>query len=162
DLSPAGRQPLRSADGRFCLVFDGAIYNYPELARDLRSHGVRLRGTGDGEALLAAFALYGKDVLRQLRGMYAFAVWDAGERELLCARDPFGQKPLHYVVSKRHNQLRFSSERIGLALPGEAADLDPDALRRYLSFQYVPAPATMTPPVRALPPGHFLTARPGA
>jgi asparagine synthase (glutamine-hydrolysing) len=162
DLSPGGRQPLRSADGRFCMVFDGAIYNYPELAQDLDARGVQLRGTGDGEALLAAFALYGKDVLRQVRGMYAFAVWDAAERELFCARDPFGQKPFYYMVAKSHNQLRFSSERIGLTLPGETADLDPDALRRYLSFQYVPAPGTMTPPVRALPPGHFLTARPGA
>ncbi|HEX6452573.1 MAG TPA: asparagine synthase (glutamine-hydrolyzing) [Trebonia sp.] len=162
DLSPGGRQPLRSADGRFSMVFDGAIYNYPELARELRSRGVSLRGGSDAEVLLAAFALEGKDVLRQVRGMYAFAVWDARDRELFCARDPFGQKPFYYMVADGGRQLRFSSERIGLAPPGEAPDLDPDALRRYLSFQYVPAPATMTPPVRALPPGHFLTARPGA
>src|SRR5262249_4878081 len=152
DLSPAGRQPLRSADGRFCMVFDGAIYNYPELARDLHSRGVALRGTSDAEALLAAFALDGKDGLRQGRGMYAVAVWGARGGELVGARHPFGQKPLYYSVAEGGSQLRFSSERIGLTLPGEATDIDPDALRRSLSFQYAPAPATMTPPVRALPP----------
>jgi asparagine synthase (glutamine-hydrolysing) len=162
DPSPGGRQPLRSADGRFWLVFDGALYNYPELARELRSRGVSLRGSGDAEVLLAAYALDGKDVLRQLRGMYAFAIWDAREAELFCARDPFGQKPFYYAVAGGGRQLRFSSERIGLALTGEPPDLDPDALRRYLSFQYVPAPTTMTPPARSLPPGHFMMARPGA
>jgi asparagine synthase (glutamine-hydrolysing) len=162
DPSPGGRQPMRSADGRFWMVFDGAIYNYPELAGELRSRGVSVSGASDAEVLLAAYALDGKDVLRQLRGMYAFAIWDARNGELFCARDPFGQKPFFYTVTDGGQQLRFSSERIGLTLPGEASDLDPDALRRYLSFQYVPAPATMTPPVRALPPGHFLLARPGA
>ena len=162
DPSPGGRQPLRSPDGRFHMVFDGAICNYPELADGLRSRGVSLRGAGDGEVLLAAYALDGKDVLRQLRGSYAFAVWDARERELFCARDPFGQKPFYYMVAEGGRQLRFSSERIGLTLPGQPPVLDPDALRRYLSFEYVPAPATMTPPARALPPGHFLLARPGA
>ena len=161
DLSDGGRQPLRSADGRYTMVFDGTICNYPELARDLRSRGVSLRGASDGEVLLEAYALDGKDMLRQLRGGYAFAIWDARERELFCARDPFGQKPLYYMVAGGGRSLRFSSERMGLTPPGEASDLDPDALRRYLSFQYVPPPATMTPPARALPPGHFLLARPG-
>jgi asparagine synthase (glutamine-hydrolysing) len=153
---------MRTADGRFWMVFDGTIYNYPELAEELRSRGASVRGASDAEVLLAAYALDGKDVLRQLRGMYAFAIWDARNGELFCARDPFGQKPFFYMVDDGGRQLRFSSERIGLTLPGEASDLDPDALRRYFSFQYVPAPATMTPPVRTLPPGHFLLARPGA
>ncbi|MBO0803759.1 MAG: asparagine synthase (glutamine-hydrolyzing), partial [Nocardiopsaceae bacterium] len=161
DPSPGGRQPLRSADGRFVMVFDGVICNYPELARELRAKGISVRGASDAEVLLAAYALRGKDVLRMLRGMYAFAIWDAREAELFCARDPFGQKPLYYAVTE--GQLRFSSERIGLTAPGDASsNLDPDALRRYLSFQYVPAPLTMTPPARFLPPGHFLVARPGS
>src|SRR5215469_4156352 len=107
DPSPVGRQPLRSADGRFWMVFDGALYNYRELARELRSRGAALRGTSDAEVLLAAYVLDGKDVLRQLRGMYAFAIWDARDRELFCARDPFGQKPFFYMVADGGRQLRF-------------------------------------------------------
>jgi asparagine synthase (glutamine-hydrolysing) len=162
DLSAGGHQPVRSADGRFTMVFDGEIYNYEDLADQLRSHRVQVRGTSDAEVLIEAFAAEGKDVLRQLRGMYAFAIWDARERELVCARDPFGLKPFHYMMAAGGRQLRFASERKALIPAGEVRDLDPDSLRRYLSFQYVPFPATLTPPVRSLPPGHFLVARPGS
>jgi asparagine synthase (glutamine-hydrolysing) len=161
DASAAGHQPMRSADGRFWMVFDGEIYNYPELARRLRARGITLRGGSDSEVLLEAYAAEGKDALRRLRGMYAFAVWDTHTNELFCARDPFGLKPLCYTLAESGRQLRFASERKALTGPGEVTVIDPDALRRYLSFQYVPAPATMTPPVRQLPPGHFLTAKPG-
>jgi asparagine synthase (glutamine-hydrolysing) len=157
-----GPQPMRSADGRYSMVYDGVLYNRGSLAEQARAAGVRLRGDSDAEILLALYALEGKDVLRRLRGMYAFAVWDAGERELFCARDPFGLKPLYYALADSGRQLRFASERKALAPPGEAPSVDPDALRRYLSFQYVPAPATMTPGVRAVPSGHFLIVRPGA
>ncbi len=113
------------------------------------------------------YAWLGKNVVRQLRGMYAFAIWDRRARELFCARDPFGIKPFFYALTPRDRrtgagpQLVFASERKALAGAGEVAAIDPDALRRYLSFQYVPAPATMAPPARALPPGHVLVARPG-
>ncbi|HXC80746.1 MAG TPA: asparagine synthase (glutamine-hydrolyzing) [Trebonia sp.] len=161
DPSAAGHQPMRSADGRFWMVFDGEIYNYPELAQRLRGRGVTLRGGSDSEVLLEAYAAEGKDALRRLRGTYAFAVWDTHTNELFCARDPFGLKSLYYTLAESGRQLRFASERKALTGPGEVSVIDPDALRRYLSFQYVPAPATMTPPVRQLPPGHFLTAKPG-
>jgi asparagine synthase (glutamine-hydrolysing) len=159
----AERQPVQSADGRFVLVLDGEIYNNGELSARLRSRGVPLR-TGSGtEVLVESYALLGRDVVRQLRGMYAFAVWDRRKRELFCARDQFGIKPFFYALtSGAHGpQLRFASERKALLAAGELGQLDPDALRRYLSFQYVPAPATMTPPARALPPGHVLIAKPG-
>src|ERR1700734_865368 len=119
------------------------------------------------EVLLEMYAWLGKDLLRQLRGMYAFAIWDRRARELFCARDPFGIKPFFYALTagghrpRSGPQLRFASERKALAGPGEVTAIDPDALRRYLSFQYVPAPATMVPPARSLPPGHVLIARPG-
>ena len=284
DLSAAGHQPMRSADGRFWMVFNGEIYNYVELGAELRDQGVVLRSTGDAEVLLEAYALVGKDVVHRLRGMYAFAIWDTWTRELFCARDPFGIKPFYYCIDRgpgpapsglagpgnqagrggqapagfqagppgggppeaapappparggrhaapaasepdfgdqassnggepdwftpaarparrpgRHAaggaggpgvmhdkgtagdlsaaaaparataeppgtvdlRLRFSSERKALAEPGELAALDPGALRRYLAFQYVPAPDTMTPPIRVLPPGHAMIARPG-
>src|SRR6185437_1230602 len=149
--SAAGRQPMRSADGRFLIVYDGAIYNYGELAQRLRSRGVTLRGRSDTELLLETYAAEGREALRRLRGMFAFAIWDGQTGELFCARDPFGIKPLYYTLAEGGRQLRFASERKALVGPGEVSVIDPDALRRYLSFQYVPAPATMTPPVRSLP-----------
>jgi asparagine synthase (glutamine-hydrolysing) len=152
---------MRSADGRFWMVYNGEIYNYAELAQRLQARGVKLRGGSDSEVLLETYAGEGKDALRRLRGMYAFAIWDTRNGELFCARDPFGMKPLYYTLAEGGRQLRFASERKALVGPGEVSVIDPDALRRYLSFQYVPAPATMTPPVRSLPPGHFMTARPG-
>jgi asparagine synthase (glutamine-hydrolysing) len=161
DPSAAGHQPMRSSDGRFWMVYNGEIYNQGELAQRLRARGVQLRGKSDSEVLLEMFAAEGKDALRRLRGMYAFAIWDTRNQELFCARDPFGIKPLYYTLAEGGNQLRFASERKALLGAGEVAVIDPDALRRYLSFQYVPSPATMTPPVRSLPPGHFMVARLG-
>jgi asparagine synthase (glutamine-hydrolysing) len=161
DPSAAGHQPMMSSDGRFWMVYNGEIYNHRELAQRLRARGVQLRGRSDSEVLLEMFAAEGKDALRRLRGMYAFAIWDTRNRELFCARDPFGIKPLYYTLAEGGNQLRFASERKALLDAGEVSVIDPDALRRYLSFQYVPPPATMTPPVRSLPPGHFMVARLG-
>ena len=103
--------------------------------------------------LLETYAAEGRDALRRLRGMFAFAIWDARTGELFCARDPFGIKPLYYTLAEGGRQFRFASERKALLGPGEVPVIDPDALRRYLSFQYVPAPSTMTPPVVCLPPG---------
>ena len=170
DTSAAGRQPMQSADGRFVMVFDGEIYNYVELAQRLGTRGVRLRSRSAAEVLLEMYAWLGRDVVRQLRGMYAFAIWDRRTRELFCARDPFGIKPFFYALTtggqrqsgaRSGPQLRFASERKALADAGEVTAIDPDALRRYLSFQYVPAPATLVPPTRSLPPGHVLIAKPG-
>jgi asparagine synthase (glutamine-hydrolysing) len=166
DTTAGGRQPIHSGDGRFVMVFDGEIYNYVELARRLADREVRLRTRSPAEVLLEMYAWLGKDVVRQLRGMYAFAIWDRRNRELFCARDPFGIKPFFYALTGGHQsrtapQLRFASERKALADAGEVTAIDPDALRRYLSFQYVPAPATLVPPARSLPPGHVLIARPG-
>jgi asparagine synthase (glutamine-hydrolysing) len=287
DLSQAGHQPMRSADGRYWMIFNGEIYNYLELGAELRNQGVALRSSGDSEVLLETYARIGKDVVHRLRGMYAFAIWDTWTRELFCARDPFGIKPFYYCIDPepratgrrgRHaaeptspevpgelpgeppdgrpaverpwgenpwapgpprsgepenwfapvpppsvtgkhaarpgggsgpssppgslpgpaglpspdqwgpdvdpvgwgqpetgpaaawpgagpevpgRLLRFASERKALADPGELRALDPDELRRYLSFQYVPPPGTLTPPIQVLPPGHAMTAKPG-
>src|SRR5215831_6308021 len=100
DLSLAGHQPMRSADGRYWILFNGEIYNYVELAAELREQGVVLRSTGDAEVLLETYARAGKDVVHRLRGMYAFAIWDTWTRELFCARDPFGIKPFYYRIDR--------------------------------------------------------------
>jgi asparagine synthase (glutamine-hydrolysing) len=167
DPSAGGHQPVYSADGRYVMVFDGEIYNYLELAQRLAGRGIELRTRSGAEVLIEMYAWLGKDVVRQLRGMYAFAIWDRRTRELFCARDPFGIKPFFYALTaggqrpRSGPQLRFASERKALAGSGEVSAIDLDALRRYLSFQYVPAPATLVPPARSLPPGHVLIARPG-
>ena len=328
DLSPGGHQPMRSADGRFWMVYNGEIYNYLELGQELRQQGVALRSSSDSEVLLEMYARVGKDVVHRLRGMFAFAIWDTWTRELFCARDQFGIKPFYYTIDPdpaptpardwaggaaadqagwlggvtdqpgwpggpgqqagvawwpgrqqpgwpggpaeqpsgpgqqpgwpggpaghqgpdggpvqgsawdappsggrhaggaaarptaasgpanrgggRHaagrsqpsggpagpaaglpgngapgggpgapgggfagdgrdvagftgagRLLRFASERKCLASPGELSRLDGDALRRYLAFQYVPPPEALTPPIRVLPPGHAIIARPG-
>jgi asparagine synthase (glutamine-hydrolysing) len=161
DPTEGAQQPVCSANGRFWMVYNGEIYNHLELAASLRARGIDLRTGSDAEALLEAYALLGRDVVRKLRGMYAFAIWDTWKRQLFCARDPFGLKPFYYARDDRGGLLRFASERKALAVPGAPAPLDPDALSRYLAFQYVPAPRTIAGRVRVLPPGHTLTARPG-
>lgn len=164
DLSAGGHQPMRSADGRYCMVFNGEIYNYVELGNQLREEGVSLRTSSDSEVLLEAYARYGKNVVHQLRGMFAFAIWDTVSRELFCARDPLGIKPFCYVIDQEPGHpglLRFASERKALADAGELRSLDRGALRRYLCFQYVPPPQTLSLPFLVLPPGHAMTARPG-
>jgi asparagine synthase (glutamine-hydrolysing) len=315
DLSPGGHQPMRSADGRYWMVYNGEIYNYLELGQELRQQGVALRSSSDSEVLLEMYARVGKDVVHRLRGMFAFAIWDTWTRELFCARDQFGIKPFYYTLDQPRQQdwyggagetpgwpggpveqpgwsggpveqpgwsggaaqqpgwpgggpvpestwdappssgrhaggpaarpaaasgppgrggrggrhaagrsqpadepapgaggpgaggpgaggpgaggpgaggpgasvadaagaaagigangseagqftgtgrlLRFASERKCLASPGELSRLDGEALRRYLAFQYVPPPEALTPPIRVLPPGHAMIARPG-
>src|SRR5216684_7461822 len=122
DLSPGGHQPMQSADGRFWMVFNGEIYNYLELAQELREEGVPLRTSSDSEVLLETYARVGKDVVHRLRGMFAFAIWDTVSRELFCARDPFGIKPFFYVIDEEQGHpwmVRFASERKALAEAGE-------------------------------------------
>src|SRR5690348_5644814 len=111
ELSAAGRQPMWSADGRYVIVYNGEIYNHAELAHRLQARGVRLRGKSDTEVLLETYAAEGREALRRLRGMFAFAIWDGKNGELFCARDPFGVKPLYYALADGGRRFRFASER---------------------------------------------------
>src|SRR6516225_8810139 len=119
DLSQAGHQPMRSADGRFWMVFNGEIYNYVELGAELQEQGITLRSTGDAEVLLETYALVGKDVVHRLRGMYAFAIWDTWTKELFCARDPFGIKPFYYCIDQVPGTVAPGQDANGAA-PAEA------------------------------------------
>ena len=156
DLSPAGRQPMQSADGRYWMVFDGEIYNYVELGQRLHARGVRLRSRSAAEVLLEIYAWLGKDVVRQLRGMYAFAIWDRRTRELFCARDPFGIKPFYYALTtggqpaqvRAPAQVRLRAQ--GAGRPGRAD--------RHRPGRAAPVPGL---PVRARA-GHPDPAGPGA
>jgi len=156
DLSPSGRQPMASADGRWVVAYNGEIYNYRDVAAELGALGVRFRGSSDTEVLVEAIARFGVDAaLRRMAGMFAFAAWDRGERRLFLARDRLGIKPLYYGWWR--GALLFGSELKALdAVPGFAPDVDRDALASYLRHRYIPAPHTVWKQVRKLPPGHLV------
>ncbi|WP_033260685.1 asparagine synthase (glutamine-hydrolyzing) [Amycolatopsis vancoresmycina] len=155
DPSPAGHQPMASADGRYRIVFNGEIYNAPALARELVDAGVTLDSACDTEVLLELFAAHGPACLDRLRGMFAFAVWDTRDRTLFAARDPFGIKP--FLYHRDGSLLRFASEKKAFSRPGAHGPVDTAAVRRYLTLQFVPGPETLSPAIRVLPPGHHLT-----
>ncbi|MCC6416246.1 MAG: asparagine synthase (glutamine-hydrolyzing) [Opitutaceae bacterium] len=155
-----GHQPMRTADGRFTLVFNGAIYNFRELRRELEPLGHAFRTECDTEVLLAAFAQWREACLPRLRGMFAFAVWDAVERTLFAARDAFGIKPFYYARHPRGGVV-FASELRALFASGEIErEIDPAAVGQFLAWFTVPAPRTMFSGVSNLPPGHCLRCDP--
>ncbi len=148
-----GHQPMVTPDGRYRIVFNGAIYNFAALKAELAGRGYSFRTQCDTEVLLAAFAAWGKGCLPRLRGMFAFAVWDRTEQSLFLARDPFGIKPL-YFHEKPQDGLVFASEINALLASGECpADPDPVAVADYLSWFAVPAPRTLYRGIRSLRPG---------
>jgi asparagine synthase (glutamine-hydrolysing) len=169
DTSPAGHQPMVSADGRYVISLNGEIYNYRELREELRSRGHRFRSETDTEVLLAAFAEWGTDCLQRLNGMFAFALWDDKEQALTLARDRVGIKPLYYAVpesatkaSETSTTFVFASEVKAILASGALpARLNPEGLHQFLTFLWVPDPNTLFAGVRTVPPGHFLTFRNG-
>jgi asparagine synthase (glutamine-hydrolysing) len=146
----SGDQPLANENGRIHVVQNGEIYNYRELRAELGAAGHRFSSHGDTEVIAHLYEQHGLDFATRLRGMFAVAIWDAGERRLVLARDRFGIKPLYY----RHErgELRFASEL--RALP--RGEIDLDALEAYLAFNFVPAPFSIFQGTRKLPPGHLL------
>jgi asparagine synthase (glutamine-hydrolysing) len=152
-----GHQPMNTPDARFTIVFNGAIYNHRELRAGLEAEGVVFRTHCDTEVLLAAYARHGADCLPRLRGMFAFAVWDARERSLFAARDPLGIKPLYYARLPDQG-LAFASELNALHAVGLVPrEIDPAAVGEYLAWFSVPAPRTIYRGLANLPPGHCLT-----
>jgi len=157
DLSPTGAQPMTSHDGRWVMVLNGEIYDHADHRERLSRRGVRLRGTSDTEVLLELVALDGvESALRSVDGMFAVGVWDRESRELTLARDRLGEKPLLY--GRVGPLFAFASELGALRLlPGAPTSPDPEALTEYLRLGYVPAPLSILPGVRKLPPGSLLT-----
>jgi asparagine synthase (glutamine-hydrolysing) len=156
DLAETGWQPMSSADDRFHLVFNGEIYNYVELRRELQALGHSFVSTSDSEVLLAAWAQWGRAVLPRLVGMFAFAVLDTRERTVTLARDFFGIKPLYYAVTPRG--LAFASEiKSLLPLSGERPGVNPQRLFEYLRFGLTDhGDETLFANVRQLPAAHCL------
>jgi asparagine synthase (glutamine-hydrolysing) len=160
DLSPAGAQPMASADGRLHLVMNGEIYNFLELRRELEARGVSFRSRSDTEVVLALYAREGAAMLSRLRGMFGLALWDDRERTLLLARDPLGIKPLY--LSAEGGGLRFASQVKALERGGAVSrETDPAGVAGFLLWGAVPEPFTIRKAVRALPAGHFLEVRDG-
>lgn len=151
-----GHQPMQTADRRFTIVFNGEIYNAPELRHELEAAGERFQTDhSDTEVLLLGYRAWGENLLAKLDGMFAFAVWDAQSRELFAARDRLGIKPFMYAALD--DGLIFASTLAPfLALTDFPRRLDPEALRDYLAFQTPLAPQTFLRDVRQLPPAHAL------
>lgn len=155
DLSPLGRQPMTTADGRLTIAFNGEIYNYRELRAALVAKGARFRSESDTEVLLEAYRAWGTGALARLNGMYAFALWDEAHARVLLARDPIGIKPLYYGA--RDGVLVFGSELRALRRHrGFDATIDRGALGRFLRLGYVSGPETIYAGYRRLMPGDFL------
>ena len=160
DLSETGAQPMAYEGGRYRLVFNGEIYNYRELRRDLEAAGTRFASTSDTEVVLALYARERERMLPRLRGMYAFALWDERERTLLLARDPYGIKPLY--VSEQDGWLQFASQVRALSAGGRIDDaIDAAAVAGFLLWGSVPEPRTILRGVRAIPAGHHLVVEDG-
>ena len=151
-----GHQPIHNSDRTKWIVFNGEIYNYRELRKDLEEHGHTFYTNSDTETVLRLFDEYGPECIHQLRGMFAFAIWDTVERSLFLARDRVGKKPLLYSL-KRNGSLIFGSEfRALLEHPDVGREVDLGAIDNYLSFQCVPAPQTAFRDIRKLEPAHWL------
>jgi asparagine synthase (glutamine-hydrolysing) len=155
-----GRQPISNEDGSVWITLNGEIYNYRELRSELKSRGHRFATESDTEVIVHLYEEFGDDCVLQLRGMFAFAIWDQRQSRLLIARDRLGQKPLFY----RHHagRLDFASELKGLLqLQDSPRELNPVAIDQYLTYQYVPHPGSILKGYSKLPPAHLATFQAG-
>lgn len=150
-----GHQPVFNEDKTIWVVFNGEIYNFPELRAELEKRGHRFYTHSDTEVIVHLYEDLGADCVKKLRGMFAFALYDERRGKLLMARDRLGKKPLHYALSG--GRLLFGSEiKCILAVAPELASVNHEALLQYMYFGYVPDPITAFLPIKKLPPGHLL------
>jgi asparagine synthase (glutamine-hydrolysing) len=160
DLSERSNQPLIDRELGLVLVFNGTIYNYPELKQQLITRGYQFFSDGDSEVIIKAYAHWGEDCPRYLHGMFAFAIWDTTARTLFLARDRMGIKPLYYSQTRQYLRFASTSQAL-LAAGGVDTRLDPVALHHHLTLHaVVPAPRTLLRGLRKLAPGHSLTIAP--
>ncbi len=157
DLSEKAQQPMVDSELGLTIVYNGALYNYPELRKSLSDKGYRFFSSGDTEVILKAYHAWGERAVEKFNGMFAFAIWERDRRRLFLARDRLGIKPL-YLVS-RPGGLRFASTLPAVIAPGDVpGDIDPVALNHYLSFHaVVPPPRTILRSVQKLPPATTCT-----
>jgi asparagine synthase (glutamine-hydrolysing) len=152
----AGRQPMCNEDGTIWIVFNGEIYNFQQLRRELIDRGHQFKTNSDTETILHLYEDHEVDCLRYLRGMFSFAIWDERRRRIFAARDRLGQKPFYY--SQDQDQLLFASEiKALIAADPSLRQLDLAALDEYLTLRFISAPRSMFKNIRKLPPAHYLT-----
>src|SRR5260221_619345 len=150
-----GQQPITNEDGSVMVVFNGEIYNYQQLRRELEAAGHQFATNSDTETIVHAYEEDGLDFVHRLHGMFAIALWDRLRRRLVLTRDRFGKKPVHYAFDGR--RLIFGSEIKSLLLmPGIQRELDPVAVSQYFTYGYIPAPRTAFAGIQKLPAGHTL------
>ncbi len=160
DLSDKGRQPMWDATRRAVIIFNGEIFNFPELRQELVSQGFQFHSKTDSEVILNLWIRDGESMLEKLNGMFAFAIWDVREKVLFIARDGVGVKPLYYAETARG--LLFASElKALLEEKSLARDLNPEAIHYHLAYLWCPGPHTMLKSVVKLLPGHAMTVREG-
>ncbi|MGH2610971.1 MAG: asparagine synthase (glutamine-hydrolyzing), partial [Tepidiformaceae bacterium] len=156
DLSPAGHQPMLTPDGRFALVHNGEVYNYPELRRGLQDEGLAFRSTGDTEVVLQLLAREGHAALGRLNGMFALAFYDVSAQRLLLARDHAGIKPLYYLLTPRGLVFASQYDQI-LAHPwSRQLPVSPESLSLFLRLGYIPAPLALLRNTHMLEPGSWI------
>ena len=156
DLSPAGHQPMISADHRYVLTYNGEIYNFRELRTELEAKGYWFRSQTDSEVVLSALAEWGTDALLKFNGMFALAFWDRKEKRLLLARDRYGIKPLYYFQNDK--KLFFGSEQKAiLEQPSFDRAINKQALLEYFTFQNILTDQTLLKDIHLLQPGHYAT-----
>lgn len=156
DLSPAGHQPMYSADGRFVISYNGEVYNFQELRKELESLKYSFRSRTDTEVVLNAYAAWGKDALKRFNGMFAFAIWDRETKEFFIARDRYGIKPLYYTL--QGSTFLFASEiKAILVHPAYTTRLDKEGLLEYFTFQNFFTDKTLFKDIRLLPAGSYMT-----
>ncbi|HEX6478393.1 MAG TPA: asparagine synthase (glutamine-hydrolyzing) [Ktedonobacteraceae bacterium] len=150
-----GRQPIFNEDESIFVVFNGEIYNYRELQKNLQERGHHFRTNSDTEVIVHAYEEHGDDCVKHLRGMFTFALWDRTRQRLLAARDRFGKKPFNYYWDGQ--RFIFGSEVKSILEAGIPREINPIALDEYLTYRYVPAPHTLFQGVLKLPAAHILT-----
>lgn len=160
DLRPEAGQPMSNEDGSVWITFNGEIYNFHELRKELEARGHTFRTNSDTEAIVHAYEEYGRDCVKKLRGMFAFAIWDMRARKLFLARDRVGKKPLFYYMGR--DRFLFGSEIKALLADDEIERaVDPAAVDHFLALQYIPAPFSIFRGVKKLPAAHWLEVQDG-
>jgi asparagine synthase (glutamine-hydrolysing) len=156
-----GHQPMSDQEKSIWVIFNGEIYNFPELKRELEGFGHVFQTRSDTEVIVHGYKQWGDDVLNHLNGMFGLAIWDVRQERLLLARDPFGIKLLYYRIDKE--RLYFGSEiRAVVAATNERAEVDPNSLNLFLRYRYTPSPHTMFMGVQKLAPGTMLVCEKGS
>ena len=147
---------MSTPDGQVHLTYNGEVYNYRELRRELEQKGYRFRTASDTEVILYAYEAWGRFCVERFEGMFAFAIWEAQARRLFVARDRLGIKPVYYASAG--GRFAFASEvRTILGMGIAPPRIDPIALHEYLAYQSIPAPRTLIDGIRMLPPGTWMT-----